>query len=324
MKNTRHLLAVILAVTVLALTSCSKEAPQGGTQQPAYNFTLVFFSSPGNPFWTKIISGAEEMAKALNCKVNMQFAYNDPVKQNDIIETAVSNKIDGLGIVINTDEAYNESVKKAIARNVPVIAFNLDHSRGKEGNARMAYIGLDYVRGGEIVAKRLVQDANLKAGDHVVCPVEHPDAIYSIQQYQGIKKIFEPLGITSEVLNTGSTSLEESLNRLTQYLLGHKNTTAILAMGGMPMEVAPQAIKDASMNIPNIGFDITKEILKNIMDGKTIAALEQEPFYQGAFTVMQLYYYKKYGLMPCDVCTGPVMIDKTNAAACFELADTVR
>lgn len=324
MKRTQNYLAIILAAIALFPVSCSRQNPQTGSQEPEYHFTLVFFSSPGNPFWTKIISGAEEIAKALNCKVNMQFAYNDPVKQNDIIETAVSNKIDGLGIVINTDDAYNESVKKAIARGVPVIAFNLDHSRGKEGNARMAYIGLDYVRGGEIVAQRLVQDAHLKAGDHVVCPVEHPEAIYSIQQYEGIKKVFEPLQINSEILNTGSMSLEESLNRLTQYLLGHKNTTAVLAMGGMPMEVAPQAIKDASMDIPNIGFDITKEILQNIMDGKTIAALEQEPFYQGAFTVMQLYYYKKYGLMPCDICTGPVMIDKTNAAACFELADTVR
>jgi simple sugar transport system substrate-binding protein len=324
MKKTRHQLVIFLAVLVSALSSCSKKTPQSGSQESMYHFTLVFFSSPGNPFWTKIIYGAEEMAQALHCKINMQFAYNDPVKQNDIIETAVSNRIDGLGIVINTDEAYNESVKKAIERNVPVIAFNLDHSRGKEGNARMAYIGLDYVKGGEIVARRLVQEAHLKAGDHVVCPVEHPDAIYSIQQYEGIKKVFVPLGIKSEVLNTGSTSLEESLNRLTQYLLGHTDTAAVLAMGGMPMEVTPQAIADASMNIPNVGFDISKEILRNIMDGKTIATLEQEPFYQGAFTVMQLYYYKKYGLMPCDICTGPVMIDKTNAAACFELADTVR
>lgn len=324
MKKTRYLFVLALAAMTIFASSCSKTNPQSQTENTTYNFTLIFFSSPGNPFWTKIIMGAEEMAKTLNCKVNMQFAYNDPIKQNNIIETAISNKIDGLGIGINTDDAYNESVKKAIDSGVPVIAFNIDHSKGREGNARMAYIGLDCVKGGEIIAKRLVQEAKLKEGDFVVCPVEHPDAVYAIQQYEGIKKVFEPLGIKSEVLNTGSTSLEESLNRLTQYLLGHKDTDAVLAMGGMPMEVTPQAIADASMNIPNAGFDITKEILNNILTGKTIAALEQEPFYQGAFTVMQLYYYKKYGLMPCDIATGPVIIDKNNAAVCLELADTVR
>jgi len=322
-KFRRFVLIFILVALVLPLTSCQKREDSANAE-PVYNFTLVLFGTPGNPFWTRIILGAEEISDKLGCKVDIQFAYNDPVKQNDIIETAIANKTDGLGVVLNYDDAYDESVQKAMDAGIPVIGVNLDDSKGGEGNARMAYIGLDYVLGGEIVARRLVKDGKLKAGDHVVCPVEHPGAIYSVQEYAGIKKVFEPLGITSEVLDSGYTSLEENLNRLTQYLLGHKETDAVLAMGGMPMEVTPQAIKEASMDIPNAGFDITKQILRNIMDEKSIATLEQKPFYQGLFTILQLYYYQKYALLPCDIETGPSMIDKTNAAAVFELADTVR
>ena len=322
-KLLRFLVILSIIPMILPLASCRSKA-SADRAEPTYNFTLVIFGSPGNPFWTKIIMGAEEISEKLGCNVDIQFAHNDPIKQNNIIETAISNKVDGLGVVLNYDDAYDESVQKAIDAKIPVIGFNLDDSKGKAGNARMAYIGLDYIMGGEIVAKRLVKDAKLKAGDHVVCPVEHPGAVYSIQQYEGIKKVFEPLGITSEVLDTGYTSLEENLNRLIQYLLGHKETDAVLAMGGMPMEITPQAIEEASMDIPNAGFDITKEILRNIMDGKSIATLEQEPFYQGVFTILQLYYYKKYALPPCDISTGPSIIDKTNTAVVYELADTVR
>ena len=38
------------------------------------------------------------------------------------------------------------------------------------------------------------------------------------------------------------------------------DTAAVLAMGGMPMEVAPQAISDVGLKIPNAGFDITRQI----------------------------------------------------------------
>ena len=322
--NRKILSLILISSIVISAISCQKQTPQAADNEPVYNITLVFFSSPGNPFWTKVICGAREMGEKLNCRVDIQFAHNDPAKQNDIIETAISNKVDGIGIVLNNDEAYDDTVKKARAAGIGVVSFNNDDSKAAEGNPRMAYIGMDYVKGGEIIAKKLVDEAHLKAGDHVVCPVEHPEAVYAVCRYTGVSRILNANGITSEVLNTGNASLEESLNRLTQYLLGHKDTDAVLAMGGMPMEVAPQAIADASLKIPSAGFDLTPQIVRNIIDDKSIATIDQQPFYQGAFTVMQLYYFKKYGLMPCEINTGQALVEKNNASAVLELSGTVR
>ena len=78
------------------------------------------------------------------------------------------------------------------------------------------------------------------------------------------------------------------------------------------------------MDIPNAGFDITKAILNNILDGKTIATVDQQPYYQGSFSILQLYLNNKYGLLPCDINTGGAIIDKTNAAIVLDLADTHR
>jgi simple sugar transport system substrate-binding protein len=95
-------------------------------------------------------------------------------------------------------------------------------------------------------------------------------------------------------------------------------------MGGMPMEVAPRASKDAGLDIPNAGFDLTKQIAQNILDGKSIATVDQQPFYQGYLCILQLYYNKQYGLAPCSINTGGSMVDQSNVKQVLPLADSVR
>ena len=99
---------------------------------------------------------------------------------------------------------------------------------------------------------------------------------------------------------------------------------AICAMGQMPMEAAPQAAEDAGLKIPNAGFDISSQIAQNIKSGRSIATVDQQPFYQGLLTVLQLYYHRKYGLHPCDVNTGGATVDASNVEQVMELANTVR
>lgn len=290
----------------------------------SYQFTLVIYGTTGNPFWKKVVAGAQETAKVYGVKLDIQYADDDAEKQNHIIETAIANKVDGLGIIINLDDAYTNSIKKAMDKGIPVVAYNIDSTKGAAGTERMAFIGQDFVTAGYLISKRLIKTYNITKGDHVVCPVEHPGAVYAQKRYEGAKKALDEVGATSEVLDTGAISLEDTLTKLTQYLVGNKKTKAVVALGGMPMEMAPKAIADAGLKIPNAGFDITKVIIKNIMDGKSLATVDQQPFYQGAFTVTQLYYNKKYGLLPCDINTGGAIIDKNNAAKVLQLADTVR
>jgi simple sugar transport system substrate-binding protein len=260
----------------------------------------------------------------LGVKLDIQYADDQAEKQVNILETAIGNKVEGIGIVINYDDAYDKVVQKAMDAGIPVIAYNIDDTKGAAGNARMAFVGQDFVTAGYLITKRMIQTYNIRKGDLVVCPVEHPAAVYAAKRYQGIKKALDEVGAVSEVLDTGAISLEDTLTKLTQYMVGHKDTKAVLAMGGMPMEVAPQAIKEAGLDIPNAGFDITRKIITNIIEGKSLATVDQQPYDQGAFTVMQLYLNKKYGLLPCDINTGGAIIDKTKAARVLELADTVR
>ncbi len=319
----------VLAVCVVLLLSMATTVFAGGqAERPVatedYRFTMVIYGTTGNPFWAKVVAGATETADVLGVNLDIQYADDDAERQINILETAITNQVDGIGIIINYDDAYNRVVQRAIDSGIPVIAYNIDHSLGYEGNARMAFIGQDFQVAGYLITRRLIEEAGIGRGDHVVAPVEHPGAVYAQQRYAGVRRALDEVGATSEVLDTGGVSLEDTLDRLTQYLLGRRDTAAVLAMGGMPMEMAPQAIRDAGLDIPNAGFDISARIVTNILEGRSLATVDQQPYLQGANTVMQLYLNNKYGLLPVDINTGGAIIDQSNAQIVLELADTVR
>ena len=320
----RHVSTIGVCLGLLLAAGCEQPPAPGGAEGEQYRFTMIIFDQPGNAFWTKVVAGAQEMSEILGCDTDVQFANGDASRQNDILETAIANGVDGIGVVLNYDDAYDENVQKAMDAGIAVIAFNIDDTQRAEGSARMAYIGQDMEEAGTMVAARLVKEAGLKEGDHVVCPVEYPEAVYAIQRYAGVKRVLDQHGITSEIQSTGAISVEDVLNKVAQYLIGHQETDAICAMGQMPMEASPKACKDAGVDLPIAGFDLSTQIARDLDEGRSIATVDQQPFYQGALTLVQLYYHAKYGLHPCDINTGGAMVDKSNVSRVIGLADTVR
>jgi simple sugar transport system substrate-binding protein len=313
--------------SLLAVLACAGAVLSSGPSSAAADnprFTVIIYDTTGNPFWSKVVAGVNEAAKAFNVNVDTQFANNDPVQQNNAIEAAMASKVQGIGLAINVPNAYDQNIKRAIAAGIPVVVFNIDDPKGAAGSARLSFIGQSFQSAGYAIGKRMVDAGALKKGSHVVCPVEHPEATYAAERYAGVKRALDEAGVTSEILDTGAIGLEDTVNKIDQYLLGKPDTAAVIGLGQLPTEAAPQAIKEANLNIPTGGFDLSKAILQNILDGKTVATVDQQPFYQGFLTVTELYYRNKYGLVPVDVNTGSALIDKSNAAVALQFADTTR
>ena len=318
MKIRKMLLIGLVVIMTIASMSLFVSAEED------YSFTMVIYDSTGNPFFQKVVAGANETADLYGIDLNIQYADNSEETQINIIETAITNEVDGIGLIINLDNAYDEVVAKARDAGIPVIAYNIDHTKGAEGNERMAFIGQDFVEAGYLITKYLIDEYDIGSEDHVLAPVEHPEAVYAQKRYEGVKKALDEVGASSELFETGARSPEEVMNRIVQYLLSNPETDAIVALGQMPMEMTPDAIADMDMDIPNAGFDVSERIINNILDGRSLATVDQQPFYQGAFTVIQLYYNNKYGLVPCNINTGGAIIDKSNAETVLEYSDTVR
>jgi len=330
---------ILISMALFYLVSCGTEEKSVDSQNPAiessaqvqdpdspeYNFTFAIYDSAGNPFWQKVANGAMEMAEMVNAKVDIQYGDNDPANVINIIETAINNRVDGIGVVINIDEPYDEVCQKALDAGIPVIGFNQDDSQGSEGHPRLSFVGQDFVVSGYVLGKSVIDEYGLEAGDHVVCPVEHPAAIYATRRFRGVVKAMDEIGATAELLDSGVQSAEDSMNKQIQYLLGHPETDAVICLGQLGTEVAPKAIDEAGMDIPSAGFDLSEKILKNIIAGEMLGTVDQQPYFQGSLAVYFLWANNEYALTPCNVNTGTLqLINQDTAPEILPLTKTYR
>jgi ABC-type sugar transport system substrate-binding protein len=164
----------------------------------------------------------------------------------------------------------------------------------------------------------------LKKDDQVFTPVETAHATYAVQRHEGVQKALSEIGATSEILGVGNDS-GQALSLMTQYLIGHADTAAVIGLGQNPTSQAVQAIKDAGLKIPAGGFDVSKSILDDIKNGRLVATVDQQPYSQGYFAVTQLALNLKYGLWPSEMDTGGTgLVDKNNYKYAEKWAGPVR
>ena len=150
------------------------------------------------------------------------------------------------------------------------------------------------------------------------------DAFDDVLRHAGVKKAMDEIGATTEVLGTGNDHAQ-ALDKMTQYLLGHPDTKAVIGLGQTPTSQAVQAIKDAKLKIPAGGFDVSKSILDDIKEGRLTATVDQQPYSQGFYAVTQLALNIKYGLYPSEMNTGgDGLIDKSNYKYAEKWAGPVR
>ncbi len=293
-----------------------------GAADAAVNVTFIIYTAPGDPFWNPVIHGAEEAAKDRGVKIDIQYADQDPVKQNNLIETAIANKVDGIAIVNWLPNAFTANIAKARAAGIAVVTFDTDDPKPNATESQ-AYVGQDFFAAGQRIAAKIVDAGKLKSGDHVVCPVEDPDAFYGAERYRGIKSVLDKAGITSEKLDASAT-MATALTRISEYLVGHSDTKAVIGLGSVVTEVAPQAAAEAGVKIAVGGFDLSPGIVDSILSGKLIATVDSGAYYEGYMPIVMLYYFVKYGVPPSSIPIGGTIIDASNAALVKEFAGAYR
>lgn len=115
-------------VAALALTGCSSAkddaaAPSGDTK----GGLISLVTSPlDNPYWTTEANTVKAEGESLGYKVNIASHNQDPKKESDLIDTAISNK--SVAIVLDPAGADSSigNVKKATDAGIPVFLVNAE------------------------------------------------------------------------------------------------------------------------------------------------------------------------------------------------------
>lgn len=284
---------------------------------------FIIYATPSTPFFTPVINGAEAAAKIFGLTLHVEFSNSSTTTQNNQIETAIASHVAGLAVSIPDNTGFTKSICDAQSSGIPVVTFNITATSGPVLKCTLAFTGQDFVSAGETLGKLMIHKGLIPHGAQVFCPVEAPTAVYAVGRAQGVQDALNAIGAKCNVVGTGFT-LSKAQTIMTQYLLGHPNTKAIVALGEVPLQVGPAAAKAAGLSsLPIAGFDLSPQIASSIESGRTTATIEQQPWMQGFYPVEELALYMKYGLVPGNIDSGELVVDRSNVRSVAKLAGTV-
>src|SRR3954467_12072524 len=116
------LVFVVLAVGAVVFAGCGGGDDGGGAAKDSVSLTqkrditiAMVTHGDGGSFWSVAKKGAEQAAKDMGVTLKYTESNNDPQAQAQMIDAAVSEKVDGLAVSAPNPDAIKGSLDKAKA-----------------------------------------------------------------------------------------------------------------------------------------------------------------------------------------------------------------
>jgi simple sugar transport system substrate-binding protein len=336
----RRLLGILLALAAVAIvaacgtpdksastkTSTGADAnattTKGGsdsvqlTQRRGLTIAMVTHGDGGS-FWAVAKKGAQDAAKDMGVTLRYSESNNDPERQAQMIEAAVTQKVDGIAVSAPNPDAIKGALQRAKQANIPIITLN----SGAEESASLGaftHVGQTEEIAGEGAGKQLKQ-AGVKK---VLCVIHEQANIGLNQRCDGAKKGFG--GTVTNLQVKGTDDIQTTLTEIQSKLSSDKSFDGVLALNPDIAIAARDAAKAASSDAKVATFDLSGDVVKSIQDGSILFAVDQQQYLQGYLPVVFLTLNKTNantvgGGEP--VLTGPGFVTKDNAATIQKLAE---
>jgi simple sugar transport system substrate-binding protein len=315
--------ALILAVAAMAfVTACGDDDDDGGgsedvslTQGSDYTFAVITHGA-GDSFWSVAKRGAEQAGKDLGVTVQYSESANDPQKQAQLIDAAVTDKVDGIAVSAPNPDALRDPLKKAVDAGIPVITLNSGQTDSAELGA-MTHVGQDEVIAGEAAGRRLAEGGSQK----MLCVIHEQGNIGLNQRCDGAKQGFG--GAVENLQVKGVEDISTTLTEIQSKLESDDSVDAILTLNPDIAVAARDAVAGASSDAKLATFDLSGDVVSAIEAGEIEFAVDQQQYLQGYLPVVFLKLFQDNantvgGGQP--VLTGPGFVDKGNAARVAALA----
>jgi simple sugar transport system substrate-binding protein len=275
----------------------------------ALKFTLVNHVTT-NVFFTPTQNGAADACKLLGCSYQWAGSQTSNVGEMvNAINTAVTAGVNGIGTTLVDPTAFNRPVAKALAANIPVVAYNADAA----GNPRLAYIGQDLFVSGQQMGEHIAQ--LVPSGD-VALFIATPGALNIQPRIDGAQATLKKHpSIKTHVVATGA-AVPAELTVVNSYAVGHPNTKGLFAVDGGSTQGIAQVIRKQNLRAKGVkggGYDLTPVTEQLLAAGDLDFTIDQQPYLQGFLPILELYMYNASQTLtgPADVNTGLKFLDKT-------------
>jgi len=301
----------LVLLAALAIASCSgSKAPEGGA--PAAKPRLRFAVIPKAldlPVFNYAKVGAERQAKEFG---DVDILWNAPasadqLKQKEILESYITQRVDGIAISSLNGDFLTETINKAIDAGIPVVTWDSDAPKSK----RYAFYGVDDFASGRIMGEEAVRLLN---GKGKVAIITSMGATNLQRRLDGMK---EALAKAPGIQIVETYDIKEDSVRCAELMATgtkrYPDLGAWLSTGGWPVFTrnATQVVDSSKTKI--ISFDTVQPALDLLREGKVAVLVGQKYFGWGSEPV-KLLYDIKHGKMPTTqiIDSGVDIVTKEN------------
>jgi simple sugar transport system substrate-binding protein len=289
-----------------------------GISDSKKDIKLAFVTCTVNSrFFEPLKRGITDAAEMLGVRCDFMGTEGvDAVKQAEIVRRAANSGYDGIAVNIIDQEAFDEVIQDAVDKGIPVVAFNIDDQATP--NARLSGVNQNLYKAGQSLAEHLLVEIPENAR---VLMTMHDRGISALEdRLNGMQSILKKKNVEATVIIPGNDSTKGA-EAIAAALKENSGIRIILATGQSDTEAAGTAIEKyfPDKGYWAAGFDLSPKTLDLIKAGQIRCTVDQQPYVQGFYPVVQLTHYMRYGIKPSDIDAGAAIIDKSNVDQVMEL-----
>jgi erythritol transport system substrate-binding protein len=302
---------------MVALVACGSDSSNdsGGSGGGSKGGTLAVITvDPSNPYWKAEVDTAQSEAKKLGYKTTVEAHGNDPDKQNQFIDAAISKKVKAIILdPAGADESVG-AVQKATDAGIPVLLVNAEIA--KQGIAKSQIVS-NNAQGATLGAQQWAKAMGGK-GTYVELygdPTDNNAKVRSDGYAQVLSQFPKIKRVQKETANWDRAQGKQKMETM---LRAHPNITGVISGNDEMALGAIQALKDAGKlsKIKVLGFDGSQDAVDAVRRGDLVATVLQ-PIVRGTtLAVKQADAYlkdKKTGASSEKQALDCVLITKANA-----------
>ena len=303
----KTLLMVVVAAVAAVVAACG-----GGGETAKAPSRLRFAVIPKAldlPVFNYAKVGAERQAKEYG---DVDILWNAPasadqLKQKEILESYITQRVDGIAISSLNGDFLTDTINKAMDAGIPVTTWDSDAPKSK----RIAFYGVDDAAAGRIMGEEAVR---LLGGKGKVAIITSVGATNLQRRLDGMK---EALAKAPGIQIVETYDIKEDSVRCAELMAAGTNRypdlSAWLSTGGWPVFTrnATAALDPAKTKL--ISFDTVQPALDLLREGKVAVLIGQKYFGWGSESV-KLLYDIKHGKMPASpiINSGVDVVTKEN------------
>ncbi len=276
----------------------------------------VIAPSLTDPFWITQQNGANQAGKDLGVNVVFQAPAQDTGDAGmvPLLQAAIAANPGGIAIDY-TSKTMEAVTVAALDAGLNVVLYNNNRFEGDNAPSDPRIEGLAFVGQNESMSGEVLTNAWLPMLPQEPCKVlvvnPFPTAFVLTLRGDGVKRALDAAGYPyADLAATGDQG--QNLSLIGAALQADPSICGVAALGGPAANPAGQYIGENNLDISVATFDVGPETAKRIKDGTIDIAINQQPFLQSYYAVVNLAQKALYTLSPVNVDTGTSLVTQEN------------